>query len=228
MTPSFEFCAFFLHFKITVALFAPITWTDFICRPLTVRHEWSKKPDQGRYEGALLHPPCFLDRGRACCVHNCRSRFQRPPPPSEKKKNVRRREGKKWSQLYNTSARCCCSLLSSSPLHHYYYYSWWLTCAAAEHRILHPAHRLQSVGMSACGSDGAADPPAGRCMGPWGSELFYVSCVGLAVFIITNPSSRNLFGALEKVVYIYFPKVFLNSYGGFDGEISIFCYEALS
>lgn len=80
----------FLHFKITVALFTPMTWTVFICRPLTVRHEWSKKPEQGRYEGALLHPPCFLDRGCACCVHNCRSRFERTPPapPSVKKKKT--------------------------------------------------------------------------------------------------------------------------------------------
>lgn len=118
------YMALFLHFKITVALFAPMTWTDFIRRPLTVRHEWSKKPDRGRYEDALLRPPCFLDRGRACCVHNCRSRFQRTHPLLKKKKTWGGGRGKKWSQLYNTSALRCCSLLSSSPHHHYYYYSW--------------------------------------------------------------------------------------------------------
>lgn len=38
------------------------------------------------------------------------------------------------------------------------------SCAAAP-RSLHRAHRLQSVGMSAGGSDGTAERPAGRGSG---------------------------------------------------------------
>lgn len=116
--------------------------------------------------------PCFLNdmSDPFSLIPHVSSPLLPPPPASltkkKKKKYVRRRVKKKKKKMKST-VNCEIPRLPaapSSPLC-YYYYSWWqLTCEAVL-RSLHRAHRLQSVGMLAGGSDGTAEKPEGRCSG---------------------------------------------------------------